>query len=1079
MSVRLKRSLFALIFSAGMLGAQQELATLRGTVLNTSGEPVANVSVVISDLTAGMDVRTAVTDKTGNYEARYLKAASYKITIEERGYQTFSADNITLVPGEVRRYDPKLTAGSAEDTTEVHTAPVVIDTQTGTLRQVIDNKIRWNDAPMAGKVPSPFPLMTTTPGVQGNGNGLVIAGISDRNRQTYALDGLADDSTPGIYVHPLFFEFMQVTQANPSAASYRPTGFDLVSKRGIDGVHGQIYYMRGSSNFDAPKPFLLEKSSYRQGEEGGDIGSLIFRGYTYLYGGFVRQTNPYNQTLAANVPTAKMRVGDFSQYLDPKTSPTGQVVVIRDPRNGVPFPNNQIPSNRLAATSNNVLSNYYPAPNIADTNSVYQNYTWAHPFGPNLYKGYWPIVRWDQKLAAQNTFYVRWVESVNSSIAPGTIGEVLNSTQSRKYQHLMVSDTEAFSPSLVNRFSIARMTDLLQQGESEKITPVTGGQALGNIGIQGTNINGYATMGFPSISIAGFTGMAMTYAGADSNQAQNDRSISLQDGLTWSRGRHNITLGGNYSRMNWTVGTVPQITFGSFNFTGTFTGLAFADFLLGYPGTSSRLLNPRVNNKIRQDIAGVYLSDSVRVSSRLTVDIGLRWDYFDSPVYEDGYMYNFNPATGGIVVAPGTLTAISSLFPKTIPVSGGRAYPHPKTTNFRPRLSAAYRISNNTVVRGGFGEFTDSGGFGPFGRLNDPNGPFSVTETYVNSSVNNVPLYSFPRPFPGSPTASQNPNPGVTGFPFDTEEGVIRQFNGTLEHAIHGMAVRLSYIGARATGINYSLNVNKPRAGTAPFAASRLPYPLLGTALVTRADGEWRYDSAQAQARKRVGPVTFDASFTLANNVANYLNTFDPYNVTSHWTRDAANRRRYFTASGYWDLPVGKGKRILTDAGPFVNFFLGNWSAQAIVTFASGQYYSPFFTGADPANASNTIVTALPDCVGDPNAGARTLNRWFNPAAFAVPPSGRYGNCGMNVLEGPPIHVAHAGLAKRVPLGESLAAIFTVQVSNVTNTTHFLFPNNNISLPGAGTFGVNSVPADTYPERIGPRQLDLKLRIQW
>ena len=293
--------------------------------------------------------------------------------------------------------------------------------------------------------------------------------------------------------------------------------------------------------------------------------------------------------------------------------------------------------------------------------------------------------------------------------------------------------------------------------------------------------------------------------------------------------------------------------------------------------------------------------------------------------------------------------------------------------------------------------------------------------------------------------------------------------------------MRVSYIGSRGTGINYTLDINKPRASSTPFAASRLPYPQFGSAFVTRTDGEWRYDSAQLEAQRRFGGVTFNAGFTLANNRSNYLNTFDPYNVTSQWTRDAADRRRYFSGSAVWELPAGKGKRLFGNAGRWGNFAVGNWTLHALTVFASGQYYSPLFTGPDPANASPAFVTALPDCVGDPDNGAKTSSRWFNPSAFAVPPAnvGRYGSCGMNILEGHPIHVGHLSLAKRIPLSETFTAVFTVQVSNVTNSPHFGIPNNNISTPGAGAFQSSSVIPDYSPERQGSRQLDLKLRIQW
>jgi hypothetical protein len=321
----------------------------------------------------------------------------------------------------------------------------------------------------------------------------------------------------------------------------------------------------------------------------------------------------------------------------------------------------------------------------------------------------------------------------------------------------------------------------------------------------------------------------------------------------------------------------------------------------------------------------------------------------------------------------------------------------------------------------------------------------------------------------------------VTALPTKTVEGVIRQYNATLEGATHGLGLRVSYIGSRGKGMNYTLDINKPRASATPFATSRKPYPQFASAYVTRADGQWRYDSVVVQARRRAGPVTFDTSFTWGNNTSNYANTTDPYNVTNQWTRDAGDRRRYFVASAAWPIPAGKGRRLLSQAGPLMNRVFSNWSLQATSTIASGQYYSPWFTGPDPANATQGYVTQLADCAGNPKSGAGTLTEWFNPSAFAVPPAnaGRYGTCGMNILEGYPIHVGHLSLAKRIPLGGQVRAVFTAQISNVANTPHFTIPNNNISNPNPGVFGASSVAVSSSPERLGSRQIDLKLRLEW
>ena len=193
-------------------------------------------------------------------------------------------------------------------------------------------------------------------------------------------------------------------------------------------------------------------------------------------------------------------------------------------------------------------------------------------------------------------------------------------------------------------------------------------------------------------------------------------------------------------------------------------------------------------------------------------------------------------------------------------------------------------------------------------------------------------------------------------------------------------------MGARGVNLNYTLDINKPQASTTAFTTSRKPFPLWANAYETRTDGAWHYDSAVVSVHRQAGPVAFHSSFTWSHNKTNYADTVDPYHVTDGWTRYAANRERYFTTGATVPLPFGKGHRFLAESGPVLNFLVRDWQTQAIATFASGQYYSPLFTGADPANATQGFVTQLPDCVGDPNAGARSLRNGSIPRLSPYPP---------------------------------------------------------------------------------------------
>ena len=1076
---------FLLFFMpSALLFAQSETATLRGTITDTSGTPIAGIQLVLFESGKELSVRETSTGAGGHYDAPFLRPGSYIVKIDANHFQTLEARGILLSAGQVRHFDAQLKPEARDESVSLDETSAPLQSHSGTVAGIIDFKHSWQDAPFVDLHPSVLPLLTQAPAVQGNTNGnlagLVMSGISARSQQTWVLDGVAQDTTTQTG-NPAFVETVEVAIANPGVDAAKPVRIEMISKHGSDGIHGLVYYKRGSSAFNARSYFDTAKSTYKLSEAQGELGGAIVPHWTYFYGGGMYQKTPYSQTLYADVPTAQMRTLDFSQFLSAQTAPNGKVAIVRDPRNGVPFPNNVIPTNRLVGVSSKYLSSYYPAPNAGSANTFTQNYTWVHPYGPDTYIGNWPFGRIDQRLSANTQVYFRWMQNQTASIPSGSVGEQLNSTQSVRYRGYVVSGVTALSSRLINQITVGHTAVRLNQGEAEsKFTPLHGDSVVTNVGLIGVNPNAYGVMGFPAVSISGLTGLSMPYGGGHSSDtAGNDSINTVQDALIWSPGRHSLKLGGQYQTYHWLEGAVPQNVYGDFTFTGAFSGLGFADFALGLPSTSTRQAG-RVDRTLHQAQSGLFLSDSFRVTSRLTLEYGVRWDYYTTPVYDDGYMSNWDPATNQVIVAPGTLTAVSSFFPKGATVVLGSVVPKAKTTNFRPRVAAAYRLAGNLVLRGGYGEFTENEGYGVSGRLS-ANNPYSLTETYTNSITAGVAALTFPKPFPAVPSSSLLPGQNITALPAKTDEGVIRQYNGTLEAALRGIGLRFSYIGSRGVHMNYGLDVNKPRASTTPFATSRKPFPIWASAFEVRTDGQWHYDSAVVSAQRSIGAVSFHSSFTWANNISNYANTTDPYNVTNMWTRDASGRQRYFTAGAAVPLPLGKGHRFLSATGPIVNRVISDWKLQAITTFASGQYYSPLFTGADPANASQGFVTQLPDCTGDPNAGARTRAIWFNPSAFTTPPAsaGRYGTCGMNTLEGYPIHVAHVSLAKQFSVTEQVRLVFTAQISNVTNTPHFTIPNNNISTPNPGMFAASSLPANSTPERLGSRQIDLKLRLVW
>jgi hypothetical protein len=396
-----------------------------------------------------------------------------------------------------------------------------------------------------------------------------------------------------------------------------------------------------------------------------------------------------------------MRTGDFSQFLPSR--------IIRDPVNGQPFQNNVIPATRFSDVSKKVLDAYIPAPSQGDANLMTNNFGWWFPFNSDLYKGDWPFIRVDHKVSEKNNAYFRWMQRKTPYVRPGNL-PFATYTQLRDHRQMVASDTHVFTPMVINTFTFGRQTDFLLAGQEEKgIKPLTGDVAVKAIGLQGVNAKGYTTEGFPDMTISGLTTVSAGGSGGINNVDQDNGINTFIDTLTWNKGKHILKFGAEYRRFWWRSGIINRQVYGAFNFTGQYTGasIGFADFLLGIPYQSQRL-DPLANRPNRNMQLGFYVNDSFKVTPNLTIDWGLRWDYYALPTFDDGLMYNWDPKTGNVIVTQEGLAKVHPLYPKTITVVSGKVVPDADLGNFRPRISAAYRLANKMVLRGGYGEFTET-----------------------------------------------------------------------------------------------------------------------------------------------------------------------------------------------------------------------------------------------------------------------------------------------------------------------------------------------------------------------------------
>jgi hypothetical protein len=312
----------------------------------------------------------------------------------------------------------------------------------------------------------------------------------------------------------------------------------------------------------------------------------------------------------------------------------------------------------------------------------------------------------------------------------------------------------------------------------------------------------------------------------------------------------------------------------------------------------------------------------------------------------------------------------------------------------------------------------------------------------------------------------------VSGYPIDTENGRIHQFSLTVERQIKDVGLRVSYQGSRSRGMNYNVSVNKPQPSLTLFAQSRRPYPQFVNATFARSDGAANFNALTLQGQRKTGGITFDVHWTLASNYWNYQNLENPY-APLFWERDPNTVRQRFVVNAIWQVPVGKGKRFLTNANAVVNQVLGGWQLYWVAFMETGQFFGPTFTGADPSNTNTT--SGRPDRIANGNLdpSERQLNRWFDTSAFVRPPAGRFGNSGTNVLEGPGLHMHNLTLGKTFPITERLRFTFMAAAQNIANRANFNNPAANIAVPGS--LGVISGTRAAAPGR----QIMLRGRLQF
>ena len=1055
--------LSGVLITACTVFAQTDLSTVRGTARDQSGGAAPGAKITISNTETNIS-REAVTSAEGDFEIPYLSPGDYRLTATGSGFKTFVAEKILLTSRETRRIDVTFEIGALNSEVTVTANAAVITTEGSQVASGF-NRTTYQDSPMSVSF-FPQAFMTTLANVQAQGGGFTLRVAGQPSTQiAESLDGVPSDGPVNLVQNMNDFSELQVVGANNSAEYSRVSNFSMTGRSGSNDFHGRVFYQFITSALNAREFFVPQKAANHAHYGGGSLSGPIRKNRTFFYGAYYMEKVPGSTFYNRAVPVDAFRGGDFSSLLT-----QARPVIVRDPLNGQPFTGNIVPASRFSSTALKIQNNYYPKANQAGAN----NYGFLFPWTSDLFKWDSTTDRVDHKFSDSNTLFARYINRITPYVLAGNFPDFGTWTRKRIHHSVVISDTHVFSPTLVNTARWGWIKDYISDGETiAGVSPVNGDAVVRNIGLQGVNPRGFSAEGAPQVDITGYTSLLVQPGGVNTAA----RNFDYADSMTWSHGAHVLKFGGELRTFRTFSATIPTGTYGQFAFNGTLTGNSYSDFLLGLPYTSSRI-DPLVGRAQRSYELGLFITDTWKVNRKLTLDYGLRWDYFGPSTFRDGLQYNWDPATGNVIVPQDKMSKITPLYPvNTIKVVAGQVIPAPSKGNYRARLGVAYRLDNHTVIRGGYGMYSEAQG-----NINNLNtaasGPFQLGETFTNQIVNGQPLFAFPNPFPSGAGAIASQS--ITGYPLETTNGIIHQYNFTAERDLRGTGIRLSYIGSRSQGLHYTLSINKPPASLIPFTQSRRPFPQFVGVSYYQQDGNAKYDSVQIEASRRVGAFTFDAHYTLANNMADYLNLQDPYNH-SFWNRDQYTSRNRFVSTAMYTLPFGRGHRYLAQAPKPLELAAGGWRMMWISMFQGGQYFSPSFSGADPSN-SNTSG-GLPDRIGNGNypPNRRTVTNWFDAAAFAVPSPGRFGNSGVNILEGPGIALQHLSVVKSFPIKDRVRAEFQCMILDLFNTPNFSFPFSNISVPNQVT-QLNALLTSGSPANatiVSNRSVLMRMRIEF
>ncbi len=1052
----------ALCLTAGVTAmAQLDTATISGVVQDVQGAVIPNARVTLVSTDTGAKM-SATTNNDGSFALPPVLPGHYTLQIDRDGFVPYQVQNIILNVGDNRAVQVRLEAGGANQSVTVSAEGQLVN-DSGALSS-LTTELELKTLPLISREDGNQRTQTfvlANPGVSYRSGWVAVDG-GRKLDSTPTVDGMIVmsqvDSGGGSVVSSGMEGTQQVAvELAGSPAEYpRPAQYSTITKAGTNDFHGSAFENYNGSWINAKDYFATRVPTRVYNNFGLSIGGPIQKNKTFFFVDWERSRESIDVVIASDTALAPWRSGDFS----------GISQQIINPYTGRPFQNNQIPKNLINSVSQNVQNLYYPLPNYGSAALQSGNYRNLMKPGQSDLTDFDSFdARLDHQFGANDFAYAsfNFTNMPFKSWTSGSLPPFGLRHSFRLARSGQVTWTHTFSPSLVNE---AR-AGFTRQKNSIKSTFV-GNDILDQVGIQGVS-----TVGIPTVPIMEVSGL--TTANQIPYFFFPETSFQVVDNLTWSKNSHTprfgFTLVHDQNTNLYATGSV----YGTYNFTGAFTGFPYADFLLGLPQTTAlSTLTPESHRF--GNWWNAYAEDQWKVTSKLTLDYGLRWEAQAPYSEKHDLLSSFDPTTGSIVVPDDSVSEINPLYPKNLPIETASQAHYPSRTllafrkmYFYPRFGFAFTpfAKQNMVVRGAYGVYGNS----LYGALSLTGGPFAGNESFTNQIVKGTPSFSFPNPFLVSGTI---PTQNVNGVNPNLRVPYLQQWNLSIDKAFGTYALTASYIGSKATNLVYSRNLNQPPPSTIPFATSRYTYPLFNSVIWSDNGGNENYNSLQISARKTFGRgLFFKTAWTWAKDLTD---TQDQTSYTGQVIQNAYDRaaeygdaaqisRHRVFLNALYNLPIGNGKREGDEWNTVLHDVFANWGLALTFVGETGPYYTPQFTGFDSSNTNN--FGGRPDVVAGVSKtppGGHKVTEWFNPAAFKIPgcpdsqplcskPAniGRFGNARVGTLEGPDYVDLDTALSREFPLWEGVRMQLRISAQNVLNRENFAPPSNvDINSPTAG-----------------------------